>query len=497
MATRVPYQSGSIFTNKAGTGAMPAPAAAQPSSYQASTVFDDGSQAFDPTQASASSPLPGGTPTVPATAAPVSPAAITQSSTAQRDREINDAYNKYLGRGAGETDLQAWRGNDSYDAGIAGSQEAKNYAQKAAGQPVTPDRRATTVTSAAPPGFDQQKWNDPAHLTDKYLAGRMLVQGAGIPEIIAQLNSMGQYRYQQIDTDKIQDNEGRIIDLRFDQEGANTPQWTEVAGPGGVAHGSAPGGGGPAGGGAIGGAGGNGGIPPWLQSLFGGGGPGASLPGGFGDNNADPMSNLIDSGTAGLILNGGATPQSNDVMSRLMQVINNGGVSPDIATKMIGAREDAALAQRAMLGDARAALAGQGTLSVPGVDQGATNSAIERTSEAIAPQFAGALRDIYGQALDESNQSFMTALQAATGMSDSESKNLLAALGQGTSRQQAMAGIALDSLQQNMDWNKFLAQHGLDTAKVEADIENGRMSNVIQLLQLFLGGANSANGGYA
>jgi hypothetical protein len=149
-----------------------------------------------------------------------------------------------------------------------------------------------------------------------------------------------------------------------------------------------------------------------------------------------------------------------------------------------------------MLEDARAALAGQGGLSAPGVEQGSTTAAVQRISEAIAPEFADALRDIYGKALDESNENFMGALQMATGMADDQAKNLLQALGQGTSRQQALAGIALDTLAQNMDWNKFLATHSLDTAKLMEDIQNGRLDRVVQLMKLFIDGAGNSQQGY-
>jgi hypothetical protein len=452
----------------------------------------------EPRQAEYSAPY-GGSPTVPATAQPVTPTAIArQPGQSAEDQAIAAAYRTYLGRDIGEGEYDYWRGVSGFQQGIAGSPEAQAYAQRNAApqqtqQPTALDPRATMVTSGPPPGFEASKWADTTHTTDKYVTGRMLSQGASIPEIVNTLNASGMFGpYRQISGDKIVDRNGTIIDLYKDFGGQNQIQWLEVGREGG---GSAGGGGNFSGGG-----GGGVQIPAWLQQTFGsgggGGGLGAYLPGGFSQNGADPMSQLIDSGLAGLIASGGSTGRSDDVMAKLMAVINGGGVGPDTMQQLIGAREAAALGQQSMLEDARAALAGQGGLSAPGVEQGSTTAAVQRISEAIAPEFADALRDIYGKALDESNENFMGALQMATGMADDQAKNLLQALGQGTSRQQALAGIALDTLAQNMDWNKFLATHSLDTAKLMEDIQNGRLDRVVQLMKLFIDGAGNSQQGY-
>lgn len=515
MAVRVPYD-GSIFGDavpRTSTQQSIAPQIDQ--SYGFEGAFEP--QYQEATRTPGYQAPAGGTPTVPATAQPTTPTQIINEAQRQDySNSIGQWYRQYLGREGSAGEIAGWVNNPNgigtVENAIRNSPEAAAYAARQqtptaapAGAPTQLSTRQPQITAmsqqSAPIGFDAAKWADPTHQTDKYVAGKLAQAGNTMPDIVAALNANGQHRYTQVGDDSVQDENGDIYDVWYDFDnatGQKHPQWTLVGGPTWEAQNGGGGGGFGAGGGFGGGSGAA--IPSWLQSMFGGGGGGgggnAFLPGGFSQDGADPMSALIDSGTAGLILNGGATPFSGSLQAQLMQLIANGGVSPDIATKLIGAREHAALAQQGMLEDARAALAGQGALSVPGVQQGTTDATIGKISEKIAPEFADALRDIYGQALDQSNQSFMNALQVATGLSQQESNALLNALGQGTSRQQVMAGIALDSLAQNMDWNKFLAQHSLDQSRLAEDISQGRISNVVQLLQLFLQGAGTASNGY-
>lgn len=439
-----------------------------------------GSQMIEP------DPPPGRDPNPPPPSAPAPPA----WNGAWTNAQIDTWYQQHLGRKANAGDYGFWVGNPNAEQEIANSPEARAYKNSGTGgnyfQPGEP-----------PPGFDRDKWLDPTHTTDKYVAGRLAAAGGSVDQILAALAGKG---YTRLDDDKIVDKDGNIIDVFYDSEGQRRPQWTIV----GNIHGpSGSGAGGAGGAGGIGGAGAN--LPAWLTRLFGtGGGSGGSgtgafgayLPGGFSDPNADNLSQLLEAATAGLIGSGGQTPFSTGISDQLMKLIQQGGIDPDVSRQIVGARETSALAQQAMLQDARAALAGQGTLSLPGQDQGSTNLAVERTAGQIAPEFAGALRDIYTHALDEKNASFMNALQMATGMSDAQAKNLLAAIGQGTSRQQVLAGIALDTLSLNQDWNKFLASHSLDQARLQYEMENGNIANIIELLKLFLQGADDANAGH-
>jgi hypothetical protein len=164
--------------------------------------------------------------------------------------------------------------------------------------------------------------------------------------------------------------------------------------------------------------------------------------------------------------------------------------------RLIGARERFGRMQQGLTEDARATLAESGGLSLPGVEQGGTNAAIRRISERIAPDFASELRELEAEALDTSNASLMQSLQLATGMSADMARNVLSGAQTTTQRQQILAGIALDSLSQNMQWNQFLAQFGLDRVRLEEEIRMGRIATLVPLLQLFLQGAQTAAGGY-
>lgn len=80
-----------------------------------------------------------------------------------------------------------------------------------------------SVLGAAPPGFEASKWNDPTHQTDKYRAGRYMQQhpNATVDEILGILGG----NYSKVSNDKIRDDQGGIIDLWRDYEGAHAPQW--------------------------------------------------------------------------------------------------------------------------------------------------------------------------------------------------------------------------------------------------------------------------------
>lgn len=90
----------------------------------------------------------------------------------------------------------------------------------------------------------------------------------------------------------------------------------------------------------------------------------------------------------------------------------------------------------------------------------------------------------------------MDSLSLATGLSQSQAKNVLDAAGAGTARQTALSNIALSTLQQNQDWNKFLAEFGLNHDMVMEQLQQGRINAITPLLQLLLTAGSSAAGGY-
>lgn len=369
-----------------------------------------------------------------------------------------------------------------------------------------------------PPGFDATKWYDLAHKSPKYLAGRLLAQGKSIHDAAAAIGATV------IDEDEIRLANGQIVDVYFNYQGQGTaqPQWLVIFDPLAPpppappppapaapvapppppepppAPPPAPAAPPPA----------VPDVPQWILDLFGPGGS-KQLPNvpvdqppvePFTDEfdvpvGDDPLSRLINSALAGLLTQGG-TPYGADVAATLGDLIGRGGLSPDVSAKLIEAREAAGRGFEGLLGEARGTLADLGQLSIPGVEQGGTNLAVSRIAERIAPEFAGAIRGIYDDALQRSDETLLQTLSLATGLSSDMARNVLAAAGTGTQRQQMLASIALETLSQNIQWTQFLAEFGLTQAQVAEQIRLGRLQALIPLLQLFLQGAGQAAGGF-
>ena len=89
-----------------------------------------------------------------------------------------------------------------------------------------------------------------------------------------------------------------------------------------------------------------------------------------------------------------------------------------------------------------------------------------------------------------------TALSEATGMSEEQSRNLLNTAKTVTERQQMLNDIAIQSLDRNMEWNKFLAEHQLKRHEVIEAIQEGRFSAILPLLQAYMTGASIAGTGF-
>ena len=89
-----------------------------------------------------------------------------------------------------------------------------------------------------------------------------------------------------------------------------------------------------------------------------------------------------------------------------------------------------------------------------------------------------------------------TALSEATGMSEEQSRNLLNTAKTVTERQQMLNEIAIQSLDRNMEWNKFLAEHQLKRHEVIEAIQEGRFSALLPLIQSYMTGASIAATGF-
>lgn len=222
-----------------------------------------------------------------------------------------------------------------------------------------------------------------------------------------------------------------------------------------------------------------------------------------GGTTIDPNSGLstdIEDAIRKMLQNGGSTgsPLSTALNKQLIDLLNNGGgLNTDrLNQRLSAARSAEATANAAQINDARDALAANGTLSEPGTPQGALSTAVDRITRAIAPQYASTVSGIYTDESQQADARLTSAISAATGLDENQASNILSAVGTGTQRQVALAQIALNSLANNQQWNEFLATYGLNRDQVMAEIQNGNLSSIATLLQIFMQGAGTSAGGF-
>lgn len=382
-----------------------------------------------------------------------------------------------------------------------------------------PNIPAPTSMLPAPPGFDGSKWNDPNNASIKYKAGHILASGGSIYDAAAAIGG------QVTGKDTIFIPGDGEYDVFFDVGGLGQhPQWE----PTGVSVGlqtynpnarnwgnPAPAAGGSGGGASGAGGGSTAGLDAFMQSVLdqlahmpqpsfesGGYAPPGSVQGMDNSNviqiGQDPLSREITSLLMGMAQNSGQTPFGQDLEATLRGLIAGGGnLNQDrLNQRLIGARDTNAMAFRGQLADTRGALADRGLLSEPGIPQGSEALGVRRIAESLAPTYANSVRDIYVDESRASDARLSQALSLATGMASEQASNLLATVNSSTARQQMLSQIALQTLGQNIEWNKFLAQYGLDRDKLLNDIQSGRTAQVIQMLQMFLTAASLSRGGY-
>lgn len=203
----------------------------------------------------------------------------------------------------------------------------------------------------------------------------------------------------------------------------------------------------------------------------------------------DPFSQLITGGLGTLINDNGMTPEQQSLFATLSDIIGRSGKLPAddaiVQQQLESARESESHANTSMLNDARAELANRGLVGEPGVPQGEEGGAISRITQAIAPTYAGAVRDINTASIQRQNDRLTNSLSTMLGLTSTAASNLLGALGQGTDRQLGLARIALDTLSQNIQWNEFLANYGLTRDQVLYQIQAGNANALLPLLTLF------------
>lgn len=184
-------------------------------------------------------------------------------------------------------------------------------------------------------------------------------------------------------------------------------------------------------------------------------------------------------------------------ISSLLQNTAGGGInSQRLQSRLEGARENLTSGETAALSDLRGVLADRGLLGTPGSPQGPESDATTRALLPVEQSYLGNVRQAYQDESTAADQMQLQAIQAATGWSADEAQQRLAAADAAGNRQQMLADIAAKSLEDNMAWNEFIANFGLNREQVQEQIQSGRIDQLLPMIQLFISLANSARGGF-
>jgi hypothetical protein len=228
------------------------------------------------------------------------------------------------------------------------------------------------------------------------------------------------------------------------------------------------------------------------------------------------------------------TPNDADAALKALLAAGQGHLtsSPqDQAAAFEKARMPYEMARKVQLGNARGELANRGLLSDATPGGGLEGGAVDRIESNLAPAYTGALAQAW-QEMNQNEQNWAGLLNNAVGTDTSrqtqlgnlqqgygnlwgnaiatgntrenqqsqEARDWANILGNaanaGTNRQQVLGSLAIQELQQNNEFTKFLANYGLDRDKALADIAHGQNLELLQAFQLYLQFGQLANAGY-
>ena len=382
-----------------------------------------------------------------------------------------------------------------------------------------------TAPQYAVEGSDPANYYDPNNQGAKYSVLRLVSQfpnnQAGFDAATPQLQQMGFTIVDRNSGTVYRDDVGRIdIHRALSPGGGGAWQWQVLDGQDGQSGGGGPGD-------QLGDVSGQPGgqLPPNVVSTGPGGDqigvsplpPGPINPTLPGDPNPfppntdivpatqvgeDELSQSLNAQLLNLLAGGGAidNPFNQNLYGTVSDLIGNQGAldanPQDLAARLENARGPLDRLRQAQLSEAQAALANRGQLVPNTSAEGPEALALGRIEEQVAPFYAEAGRDIAIQEAERNDQRLSTALGLATGMSLSQTQTLLQTIGQGTERQAVLSHIALNVLDRNMEWNKFLAEFGLDRDQVMSAIRGGNLSAILPVLNAFLSAQNQASGGF-
>lgn len=186
-----------------------------------------------------------------------------------------------------------------------------------------------------------------------------------------------------------------------------------------------------------------------------------------------------------------------DKLSALLDRTAGGGINSErLQSRLEGARENLTAGETAALSDLRGVLADRGLISTPGSPEGAELESTQRAFLPLQREYLSNVRQSYQDESQLADEQELNALQQATGWSRDQAASRLAAVGTAQDRQKMFADIAARNLEDNMAWNQFLAQFGLDREKTAAAIKQGKIDAIMPAIQMFLALVNRSAGGY-
>lgn len=487
----------------------------------------------------APTPAPSGPPP-PQRASSSAPPPVTGGPLPTRE-QIAAAYKSSMGRPIQENEYQAWLGNANYAQEIYNSPEAAALREIADIDPTTgvitykPGKAppAGTPNPGHPPG-DMSGYVSPAgggkpsggSLSDPAYVDKLIAYYGQQPGVNPSVKNDPNYWRQQILSGHFQNDEAYLISRFMQPEGA--PE-----------------------GSTGGGAGGNFDLQSFMDMInqqFGSNYGGQQSGGVYGNQNLqqvgqDPFSQAITGGLADIINNKGKIGDTSSLDAELKKLFDSGGkVAPDQFTtdmesrikamidsggqfdqagldqRQIAARNAMERAKKGTMADVTSDLGSRGLLSEGGIAQGGEMSAIGRVNQDAAGSYAQALEqaliaentnasnryqtalgagtNLAGNLEGQDTQRLTQALQTAAGMTALQSQNFLSALSQSTDRQKMLADVAARSLDQNMAWNEFLANYGLQRDQIMAQIQQGNITAMLPLIQAFLQSSGQSNQGF-
>lgn len=242
-------------------------------------------------------------------------------------------------------------------------------------------------------------------------------------------------------------------------------------------------------------------ISNWFNSaLLRMGQQGGRVPTALEQQTGNALAQIMGAGGGGGALE---TPFGEGVQSELENLITDYGVIPDDAQRaaidLEQARSPLDALRQAQLSQGQAALADRNLLG-----QGPELEFMQQLEEQLAPAYSAAGQRLITDQLDRADARYQAALDAGVNVAEAQAQrrearliptlqiasnqtaqqaqNMLDTVGTWTERQRMLGDLAIRNLDQNIDWNTFLAEFGLERDQILELISAGRLDDIANLL---------------